>query len=145
MTKKVSKTTKKKITKKIKRLSKKDLNIFKEYLFNARDDVMAQIQDISQETLMKTQREATGDISGHSMHLADVASDNYERDFKIGLVSNERKVISEIDDALKRIEEGPYGICQMCQKPISKVRLKAIPYTKHSKKCQEKLEKENKI
>lgn len=145
MVKKASKVTKKNITKKTKKLSRKELNIFKEYLFDARDDVMVQIQDISQETLMKSQREVTGDISGHSMHLADVASDNYERDFNIGLVSSERKVITEIDDALKRIEEGTYGICQMCGEPISKIRLKAIPYTKYSKKCQEKIEKENKI
>lgn len=145
MTKKILQKVKKQTAKKVKKFCKKDLNTFKEYLFNLRDDVTSQIQDISQETLMKSQREATGDISGHSMHLADVASDNYERDFSISLVSNERKVISEIDDALKRIEEGTYGICQLCGEPISKIRLKAIPYAKYSKKCQEKLEKENKI
>ena len=59
------------------------------------------------------------------------------------LVSEERKMLFEVDEALKRVEDKSYGICQMCNKPVSKSRLKAILYARHCKKCQEKLEKEN--
>jgi len=84
-------------------------------------------------------------MSGYGLHMADVASDNYERDFNLGIVSKERRIVMDIDAALKRIDEGTYGVCQMCGKPITKSRLKAIPYARYSKKCQEKMEKENKL
>jgi len=132
--------------KKIKRrFSKRELNIYKEKLLNLKEDILNQIKDISKDTLMKSQKDISGDISGYTLHLADIASDHYERDFSLNLVSNERKILLEIEEALQRIKDGTYGICQMSGKPITKTRLKAIPYAKYSKKCQEQLEKENKI
>ncbi|MCK4810532.1 MAG: TraR/DksA C4-type zinc finger protein [Candidatus Omnitrophica bacterium] len=126
------------------RFLKQDLNQYKEKLFNLRDEIAAQIQDLSKDTLMKTQRDFSGDISGYGIHMADVATDNYEREFNLGLVSNEQKVLTQIDDALKRIEEKSYGICLACGRSISKRRLDAIPHVSNCKKCQEKIEKEEK-
>jgi len=128
-----------------KKLLKKDLDFYKDKLFNLKDDILKQIRDISEDTLMKSQKDISGDISGYSIHLADVATDNYERDFNLSLVSNERKIIGAIDDALKRIEEKTYGICESCKKPIAKGRLNAIPYARCCRKCKEKLERESKV
>jgi len=139
----VKKTSKCDSKKPKRRFLKKELDVYREKLLNLKDDVVAQMRETSKDTLMKSQKDMSGDISGYGIHMADVASDNYERDFNLELVSNERKIIIEIDEALKRIEEGIYGICQISGKPISKSRLKAIPYAKNSKKCQEKIEKEN--
>lgn len=127
-----------------KRFARKDLEAYKEKLLNLKDDTLNQIRDISKDTLMKSQKDISGDISGYSIHMADVASDNYERDFNIGLVSSERRIVMDINEALKRIEDKSYGDCASCKKPITKTRLNAIPYARHCKKCQEKLEKENK-
>jgi len=127
------------------RFSKKDLEHFREKLLNLKDDILNQIHDISRDTFMKTQKEMSGDMSGYGLHIADVASDHYERDFSLDLVSGERKIVLEIDAALKRIDDGTYGICQMCGKVISKVRLNAVPYARYTKACQEQLERENKI
>ena len=126
-----------------KRFTKKDLEQYKEKLFNLKDDTMKQIREISEDTLMKSQKDMSGDISGYSLHLADVATDNYERDFNLNLVSAERRIIMEIDAALKRIEDKTYGVCDSCKKNITKSRLKAIPYAKYCTKCKEKLEKQN--
>jgi len=128
-----------------KRFAKKDLDIYKEKLFNLKDDTLSQIRDISEDTLMKSQKDMSGDISGYGIHLADVATDNYERDFNLGLVSNERKTVMNIDAALKRIEDKTYGVCEMCNKYIAKSRLNARPHAKYCCKCKEKLEKENKV
>jgi len=128
----------------MKKLSKKELKVYKEKLLNLRDEVVAKMKEISNETLMKSQRDISGEISSYSFHLADMASDSYERDFNLGLVSQGRDLLSEIDDALRSIEENKYGICKACNKPIAKVRLNAIPYVKFCKKCQEKIEKESK-
>lgn len=128
-----------------KRFIKKDLSGFKEKLLTLKEQVLTQMKDISDNTLMKSQKDISGDMSGYSLHMADVASDNYEREFNLGLVSDERKIILEIDEALKRIEDIKYGDCHFCNKPIAKSRLIVIPYAKYCKKCKEKLENENKV
>ncbi|UCG35767.1 MAG: TraR/DksA C4-type zinc finger protein [Candidatus Omnitrophota bacterium] len=125
--------------------SKRELKSFRELLLNLKEDVLERIREMSEDTLMKSRKELSGDISGYSIHLADMASDNYERDFNLGLVSNERRLLLEIDEALKRIEEETYGICVLSGKPISKTRLKVIPYAKYCKNVQEKLEREGKL
>lgn len=122
-------------------LSRDDLNFYRELLFNLKEDILQQIRDISKDTLMKSQKDISGNVSGYSLHMADVASDNYEREFSLGRVSGERSIILEIDEALKRIEDKNYGLCEKCEKHIAKIRLKAIPYAKFCKKCQEEKEK----
>jgi len=144
-TKKTTKKVKKPKGRLKKKLTKKELNYYKEKLLNLREEIFAQMQDLSYQTLMRSQKDISGDISGYSLHMADVASDNYEREFSLSLVSNERKIIMEIEEALKRIEDKKYGICLMCEKNIAKRRLEAVPYTRYCKRCQEKLEKESKI
>lgn len=128
-----------------KRFLKKDLDVYKEKLFALRDELYAQVKDLSENTLMKSQREMSGDISGHMIHLADMAGDHYEREFNLGIMSNEREQIQKIDEALRRIDNDDYGTCQLCQKPITKSRLNAIPHARYCKKCQEKLESEGKL
>jgi len=59
----------------------------------------------------------------------------------LGLASNERKLLYELDDVLKKIEEGTFGICEDCKNLIAKNRLKAIPHARLCVKCQEKREK----
>jgi RNA polymerase-binding protein DksA len=125
-------------------LSAKELKEYKELLLNLKEDVLNQIREVSEDTLMKSQKDISGDISGYGIHMADVASDNYEREFSLGLVSNERIIALEIEEALKRIEDKTYGICGACDKAIRKTRLKAVPYAKNCLKCQEKIDKENK-
>ena len=83
-----------------------------------------------------------GDVSGHVSHMADVATDMYDKEFNLGLASNERDILAKIEDAIKRIEDSSFGICSSCNKNIPIARLKAIPYTETCLKCQEKLENE---
>lgn len=128
-----------------KRLPQKELKIYEEKLLNLKDDVEAQIRDISKDTLMKTQKDLSGDISGYSVHMADVATDNYEREFNLGLVSGERELLLEINEALKRIKDKDYGFCLKCKKPLKKRRLKAIPYAKFCIKCQSEEENSRNI
>ena len=124
-----------------KKLNKKDLTYFKKLILERKDEIVSEIQHISEDTLKKSQRDAAGDISGYTYHMADIATDTYDREFSMGIASNERKLVYEIDDALKKIEEGNYGICEDCKCLITKTRLKAIPYARLCLKCQEKREK----
>lgn len=124
-----------------KKLNKNDLKEFKKLILKRKEEILEGIKHISEDTLKKSQKEASGDISGYTYHMADVATDNYDREFSLGLVSNERKFLYELDDALKRIDDGTFGVCQGCQSPIAKNRLKAVPYARLCVKCQQKLEK----
>lgn len=124
-----------------KKFSKKDLVYFKKLILKRKEEVVEQINHISEDTLKKSQKDAAGDISGYTYHMADIATDTYDREFSLGLASNERKLIYEIDDAVKKIEDGTYGICEGCKNLITKTRLKAIPYARRCLKCQEKTEK----
>ncbi len=124
-----------------KRFLKKDLKEFKKIVLRKKEEIFEDLKHISDDTLRKSQKEASGDISGYTYHMADVATDNYDREFSLGLASNERKVLYELDDALKRIEDGSFGICDDCKGQITKIRLKAVPSARLCIKCQQKREK----
>lgn len=124
-----------------KKLNKKELLDFKRLVLKMKDELLDGIKHISDDTLKKSQKEASGDISGYSYHMADVATDTYDREFSLGLASQERKLLYELEDALKKIGEGTFGVCEECKILIAKNRLKAVPYARLCVKCQEKREK----
>jgi DnaK suppressor protein len=124
--------------------SKKEIKLFRDLLIREKINLLKGLNHLQNETLKKSQREASGDLSGYAYHMADMASDVYERDLLLQLASGEREFLLRIDEALKRIDEGEYGICLGCRKKISKTRLKAIPHTPHCRVCQENEEKKTK-
>jgi RNA polymerase-binding protein DksA len=87
-----------------------------------------------------------GSGSGEShmpLHLADLGTDNYEQDFTLGLIESEEEEIREIDQAIERIEEGSFGICENCESHIPIERLKALPHSRLCIKCQTQYEQES--
>ena len=69
------------------------------------------------------------------IHMADVASDYYEREFALGLVESKDQTLRQIEEALERMEAGVYAVCKDCEAKISKSRLNAVPYTTLCVKC----------
>ena len=126
---------------KAKKLDRKSSKFYKTLLLDKREELVGDISHISEETLKKSQKDASGDISGYSFHMADVATDNYDREFSLGLASKERSILLEINNALQKLDEGGFGLCEACKKPISKIRLKAVPYATLCLKCQQVREK----
>jgi RNA polymerase-binding protein DksA len=124
-----------------KKFTKKELAEFKKIVLAKKEEIIEEIKHISEDTLKKSQKEASGDISGYTYHMADVATDNYDREFSLSLASSERQYIYELDDALKRIEDGVFGICEDCKGLITKTRIKAVPAARLCVKCQQKREK----
>ena len=124
-----------------KKLNKKELGSFKNLILKIKEKILDEIKSISEDTLKKSQKDASGDISGYTYHMADVATDTYDREFSLGLASNERQSLYELDEAIKKIEEGTFGICEECKSVITKTRLKAVPFARLCVKCQEKKEK----
>lgn len=85
------------------------------------------------------------EASAHGLHQADAGSDAYDRDFALNILSQEQDALLKIDDALKRIELGTYGICEMSGKPIPKARLEAIPFARYTVECQQEVERKNRF
>ena len=126
---------------KSKKLDKKTTVFYRNLLLEKREELQGDISHISEETLKKSQKDASGDISGYTFHMADVATDNYDREFSLDLASKERGVLAEINYALQKLQEGKFGLCESCKKSISQVRLKAVPYATLCMKCQQNKEK----
>jgi RNA polymerase-binding transcription factor DksA len=84
---------------------------------------------------------AGSETSAFGMHQADAGSDAYDRDFALSILSQEQNSLYEIDEALKRLEDGNYGKCEISEKPIPHARLEALPFTRYTVECQAELEK----
>ena len=112
------------------RLTAADVEHFKQLLLEKRREIIGSMNEMSNE--VKSRLDATGNLSSMPIHMADLGTDNFEQEFALGLMDSERKLLQEIDDALQRVEEGTYGICEGTGEPISKARLEAKPWARHS-------------
>lgn len=115
----------------------------KERLVQLRDNMLDSMTGVAKDTLRS--RAEGSEASAFGMHQADAGSDAYDRDFALSLLSQEQDALYEIEEALKRIERGTYGQCEMSGKPIAHARLEAIPFTRYTVECQSQLEKQNKV
>ena len=114
----------------------------KEKLLQLRDAMVDSMAGVAQDTLRS--RAEGSEASAFGMHQADAGSDAYDRDFALSLLSQEQDALYEIDQALRRIEMGTYGKCEMSGKQIPRARLEAIPFARFTVECQSQLEKQNK-
>jgi RNA polymerase-binding transcription factor DksA len=113
----------------------------KQKLLQLRDAVVDSMAGVAQGTLRS--RAEGSEASAFGMHQADAGSDAYDRDFALSLLSQEQDALYEIDEALKRIEIGTYGKCEMSGKLIPHARLEAIPFARFTVECQSQLEKQS--
>ena len=107
---------------------------FYRVLLDLRERLMNQMSGLA--------KESAEEITSYSLHMADSGTDNFDRDFALSLLSSDQDAIYEIEEALKRIEKGTYGICELTGKPIPRTRLEAIPWTRFTVEAQSQLEKE---
>jgi DnaK suppressor protein len=111
-------------------------------LLQLRDSLLDAMMGVSRDTLRA--RAEGSEASAFGMHQADAGSDAYDRDFALSLLSQEQDALYEIEEALKRIDGGTYGICEMSGKPIPHARLEAIPFARYTVECQTLIEKQKK-
>jgi len=111
------------------KMSKKDLEYFKEILLKSRKKVQKNLEYLKSTVLDSTTKEASGDHSSYSYHMADQGTDAMEREKSFMFAARDEKYLKQIDEALERIENGTYGICRITGKLIQKERLEAVPTT----------------
>jgi len=111
-------------------------------LVELREQIRQGLDLHTSETLKRSSKEDSGDLSGYSQHMADAGTDTFDRDFALSLVSSEQELLYEIEEALKRIRGGTYGVCEITGQTISPERLAAVPFTRYSLDGQKELEKQ---
>ena len=104
-----------------------DTDRFRSALLEERERVVAAIENL-QHDHQGTISDEAGEEAAYDNHLADTATETYDRELDYTLEENSEHVLTEIDAALKRIEDGTYGTCTNCGKQISEERLEARPW-----------------
>ena len=113
----------------------------KEKLLQLRDSMLDSMMGVAKDNL-RTRAEGS-EASAFGMHQADAGSDAYDRDFALSLLSQEQDALYEIEEAIKRVDFGTYGICEMSGKPIAHARLEALPFARYTVECQSQIEKQS--
>ena len=124
-----------------KKLTKKQLQHFKDKLLAEKQKALEEMGELQQSNLKQSISDSAGENSRYSYHLGDVASLSYGREFSMGLAERQQKYLEQIDDALRRIEDGTYGICKVTGDSIDVERLEEVPVAKYSVKGKEILER----
>lgn len=109
-------------------LTKRELTHFRKLLLEKRAEVIGDVSAMEEEAL----RSDRGSLSSLTQHMADQGSDEYEQSLALGLAESQRKLLKEIDEALERIDQGVYGVCEVLGVAIPKERLEARPWAKTS-------------
>ena len=121
--------------------SKSELQFFRAQLQKQLDLIQGNLTALAGDNLKRSPIESSGDISAHSTHMADHGTDNFDRELALSLASSRQDSIYEIEDAIRRIDEGEYGTCESCGCPIERPRLKALPFAKKCIPCQNAAER----
>lgn len=112
-------------------------------LLALKDTLLDSMTGVARDNLRSTHD--SHEASAHGLHQADAGSDAYDRDFALSLLSQEQDALFEIDEALKRIVKGTYGVCEMSGKNIPKARLEARPFARFTVECQNEIERKNRF
>jgi RNA polymerase-binding protein DksA len=114
------------------KLTAKEVREFKDVLLTLRERVSGEYSALSRDNLEANQRDPS---------LSDQGTDTFDREMELNMMGSEQEVIFEIDAALRRIEKGTYGICELTGQPINFERLQALPYVRYTVRAQSELEK----
>ena len=117
-------------------LTTKQLREYRDLLMTYRARLLSDLGTIEKEAL-----DVNSDVSHMPIHMADVGSDAYDQDLKLGMAASERQRINDIEAALVRIKKKTYGVCHDTGKPIPEARLQAKPWAKYTKDSAEKIER----
>jgi RNA polymerase-binding transcription factor DksA len=133
------------------KMTKEELKEFKELLLKKREELLSDLGDLKDRDMSSTLKDASGENSAYSFHMADVGTDNMEREKAFFFATREDKYLKQIEQALERIEDGTFGLCidcietpqQLCNTCplIPKERLLAVPIATRCVPCKEQADK----
>ena len=125
------------------KLLSSEMKMVRETLLREKAKILEELLRLKGASLNKSFKDDSGDLSGYTFHMADMATDLYDREFSLELAEGEGNRLYDLDDAIKRVDEGTYGKCDECGGSITKQRLKAMPQAQFCLKCQQDMEKKS--
>ena len=105
-----------------------DLAHFRKLLEDERARILHEIEDLRSIDSTVSQEDEQGDLSSYDEHIGDTGTETFERERDVALGENAEAILRQVETALQKIDDGTYGICERCGKPIGKARLEALPY-----------------
>ncbi len=120
-------------------MNKKKMAAFKKILLREKETLEKQYRDLEQGNLLSTQSDFSGEMPFEEEYAASGTS-TFERERDLSLSENVKDLLQKVNQALERIENGTYGICEMCGLPIPEERLEALPYANLCITCKQKEE-----
>jgi len=120
-------------------MNKRDLKKFEKLLLVERDRLSGSIKSIEDASRYESGRDNSGDLSSY----AESGTDNFELETALNIASGESDWLNEVAEALDRVQDGTYGVCEGCEKEIPRKRLEVFPSAKYCISCQEEVEKQN--
>jgi DnaK suppressor protein len=130
-------TVKKPVSRRPFKLSSKESKRFEELLLTERQKLMREMGYLENTVLNRSMRESSGDISGYSHHMADVGTDSMEREKAFLFASVEGRALLNVNEALRRLYNGQYGLCEVCSSPVGTERLEVVPHARLCVSCKE--------
>jgi RNA polymerase-binding protein DksA len=127
------------------KMKKEDMAYFRKLLLQKREEILKQLDHLREKGITETLKDSSGENSAYSYHMADVGTDNMEREKAFFFATHDGRFLYHIDQALERIEDGTYGLCQECRNPISRERLEAVPHARLCITCKSNEEKKQKV
>ena len=123
-------------------MNKKDLEFFRQLILKKRTELLDELDHLKDSGLNSTIKDATGEHSSYSFHMADQGTDTMEREKAFLFAAREGNLLYHLDKALERVEDGTYGKCVGCGAEIGRERLEAVPHVRLCIECKSKEEKE---
>jgi RNA polymerase-binding transcription factor DksA len=109
------------------KLTKREIDDLRARLEQEREELGTQLSTIEEDAFSSTQSDLSGDV-GLDDESADAGSATFEREKDLSIEQNVRDLLAKVARALTRIDDGTFGLCEECGKPIEKTRIKALPY-----------------
>jgi DnaK suppressor protein len=107
---------------------KLDLTHFRKLLEDERARIEHEIEDLRSVDSGASQEDEQGELTSYDEHIGDTGTETFERERDVALGENAEAILRQVEIALQKIDDGTYGICERCGKPIGKARLEALPY-----------------
>ncbi len=125
-------------------MNKEELVYFKNILMGKRDEILKDLGQLKEGEMSATLKDASGENSAYAFHMADVGTDNMEREKAFIFATKEGRFLYHIDQALERIAKETFGACHECGNDIAKERLEAVPHARFCITCKSNEEKNKK-
>ena len=129
-----------KVTKTARKSHLKDIEKFRARLLEERERLEIELQEIEDRTARVAESERANELGTWEDHPADLASETFEREKDLAIGESVESLLNQVMTALEKVDRGTYGICDVCDKPIKKARLNALPFATLCLACQDRIE-----